>query len=87
VRTVDAKDLMKVARCSRCGRRPGNPADRSGWNTVWRNGVVTGFLCPDCQTPEENTEAVINEATVDYASMHRDNEGRIWVRPRQDEEP
>lgn len=26
-------------------------------------------ICPSCQTPEENAEAVINEATIDYSQV------------------
>jgi hypothetical protein len=31
------------------------------WNATLRQGVVVGYLCPDCQTPEENAEAAIHE--------------------------
>lgn len=30
-------------------------------------GVPAGYLCPGCQTPEENAEAEVNQATLDYA--------------------
>ncbi|MCV7380265.1 hypothetical protein H7K38_16600 [Mycobacterium alsense] len=36
------------------------------WNVVVEYGVVMGLLCPACQTPEENAEAAVNEATLDY---------------------
>lgn len=51
-------------RCSRCHRRLRNNTD--GWNATFDRGVIVGLICPGCQTPEENAEAVINEATTDY---------------------
>jgi hypothetical protein len=53
-----------LRRCDRCRRRLRGGTD---WNVVVERGVITGLLCPDCQTPDENAEAVINEATTDYA--------------------
>jgi hypothetical protein len=44
-----------------------------------QQGVVVGFLCPGCQTPEENAEAVINESTLVYG---RDAQGRLIARPK-----
>jgi hypothetical protein len=64
-------------RCNRCERRMRNPAD---WNVVVSRGVITGYLCPGCQTPEENAEAVINEATVEYVGVSVD--GRLLGRPK-----
>jgi len=54
-----------VIRCDRCGRRYRNPAAfvTDEWNATLRQGVVVGYLCPDCQTPE-NAEAAIHEATL-----------------------
>lgn len=55
----------KIIRCHRCNRRirrivePG----RGEWNAFYRLGTLTAYLCPDCQTPEENAEAVIKDAT------------------------
>lgn len=51
------------------------------WNATVKRGVVVGFLCPDCQTPEENAEAVVNEATTIYG---RDAHGRFTGRPKAD---
>jgi len=62
----------KVERCSRCRRRL---RSITGWNTVFRQGVVVGLLCPDCQTPEENAEAEINAAGLDYSRMRRRPDG------------
>lgn len=53
----------KVLRCSRCKRRQ---RTLDGWNGVFRDGVLVAVLCPDCQTPEENAEAEIHAATLDY---------------------
>ncbi len=50
----------KIIRCARCGRRHRGQTD---WNAVYQHGVVTHYLCPDDQTPQDNAEAVINEAT------------------------
>src|SRR5215211_7124598 len=58
-------ETSKIIRCSRCNRRMRRAIEpgRGEWNATFVHGVLTGYLCPDCQTPEENTEAVINEAT------------------------
>jgi hypothetical protein len=78
VRTRDEKRerSAKVTRCTRCQRRCRNP---EGWNATLKQGVVVGYLCPDCQTPEENAQAEINEATLKYG---RDSFGRVTVRPK-----
>lgn len=68
--------MSKVIRCTRCNRRLRNGV---GWNIVFASGVVTGFLCPGCQTPQENTEAEINEATLDYSKTWLDPFGRAHV--------
>jgi hypothetical protein len=46
-----------VIRCDRCGRRCRNPAAfvTDEWNATLRQGVVVGYLCPDCQTPEDGS--------------------------------
>jgi len=67
----------KIVRCSRCNRRMRSD---TGWNVVAHKGRVVEHLCPDCQTPEENAEAVINEATLDYEGGGVDDEGRSWAR-------
>lgn len=53
----------KVIRCSECNRRARSGA---GWNCTMRSGVMAGYLCPTCQTPEQNAEAEINAATLNY---------------------
>ena len=57
-----------VIRCDRCGRRCRNPA---AFVTTLRQGVVVGYLCPDCQTPEENAEAAIHEATLVFSRTRK----------------
>lgn len=66
----------KARKWSRCQKRYRNQPD---WNFTARRGYIVGYLCPDCQTPEENAEAEINLATLDYG---RDQLGRIVARPR-----
>ncbi len=58
----------RAIRCARCRRRYRNPHENDGWNATVKRGVVIGYLCPDCQTPEENAEAAINEATTNYST-------------------
>jgi hypothetical protein len=67
---------MAVIRCDRCNRRYRN---QDGWNVIGRKGVIVGYLCPACQTPEENAEAEIKAATLSY---FRDSEGRVVTRPK-----
>jgi hypothetical protein len=63
--------------CDRCGKFY---ADGPGeWNVVVKKGRVQGYLCPACQTPEENTEAEINRATLDYGVTL---DGRLLGRPK-----
>lgn len=40
-------------------------ADR--WNMNWVAGLVVGYLCPDCQTPQEDLEAEFRFITDDYS--------------------
>lgn len=68
----------KTVRCERCGRRHRGSND---WNVALKDGIVVGFLCPACQTPQENAEAVINEATLDYGL---DSTHRVTGAPRTD---
>lgn len=65
-----------MTRCDRCARRM---RSGTGWNATFKQGIVVGYLCPECQTPEENSEAEINEATVDYRAGHVDASGRLWA--------
>lgn len=56
----------KVVKCSRCGRRQRR---LEGWNVVFNGGMVEGYLCPGCQTPEEDLEAQVNEVLTDYSKV------------------
>lgn len=58
-----ATTVKELPPCGRCGRRY---RGRGDWNATMREGVIVGLLCPRCQSPEENAEAEINEATLDY---------------------
>lgn len=63
---------MKIV-CDRCNRKT-TETKCIGWNCTVRRGIIVGYLCPACQTSEENAEAEINEATLDYQG--RDAFGR-----------
>lgn len=67
---------VNLKRCSRCNRRYRNQIT---WNFTVRQGVIVGTLCDRCQTPEENAEAEINAATLDYGM---DQLGRAVARPK-----
>lgn len=56
---------MTRERCARCRRVY---RGRGDWNGTFRGGVCVGLLCPGCQTPEENAESAVNEATLDYGT-------------------
>lgn len=58
--------MSKAIRCDRCRRRLRNLSVDTTWNVVLDQGHIEGYICPNCQTLEENTEAEINEATLDY---------------------
>ena len=64
--------------CDRCGRRARSLARMHDWNVIVEFGSVTGLLCPDCQTAEENLEAEVNHATLDYTVIG----GRLAGRPK-----
>ncbi|GAA5610572.1 hypothetical protein CP981_15735 [Streptomyces platensis] len=61
--------------CDRC-RRTLRGAD-DGWNVVMDSGYAVGYLCPDCQTAEENAEAEVHQATLDYNAGQVDEHGRV----------
>jgi hypothetical protein len=56
---------MSIIRCDRCNRRRRN---LDGWNVEMIAGMEVGYLCPDCQTTEEDLEAELNLTL-----------GRSWV--------
>lgn len=70
----------KAWKCARCDRRYRYKGD---WNCTVRRGVVLGVLCPQCQSPEENAEAILNEATLTY--LGTDPFGRLIARPKVSE--
>lgn len=50
-------------KCVKCGKKN---RGRGDWNVEIKNGVAQWIICPSCQSPEQNAEAAINEATTDY---------------------
>ena len=66
----------KVGKCERCFKRYRGSGE---WNVTARAGVVVGLRCPACQTPEENAEALVKEATLVYGRLP---DGRVITRPR-----
>lgn len=68
---------MKTVKCSRCGRRFRMGAqDAPYWNAVFHDGIMTGALCPDCQTDAEDLEAQVNDAVFDYSKAYV-RDGRV----------
>ncbi|MER6304721.1 hypothetical protein [Streptomyces sp. NPDC001657] len=61
--------------CDRCKRPMQGEGD--GWNVVLDKGYAIGYLCPDCQTGEENAEAEVHEATLDYSAGRVEEDGRV----------
>lgn len=70
-------------KCDRCKGTP-TAQDRHLWNVTVKQGIIVGFLCPNCQTVEEDLEAQVNEATIDYQGV--DAFGRLVGRPKMGEE-
>lgn len=68
---------MKLIRCDRCRKRCRNPRE---WNVTLRAGWIVGITCPGCQTPMENAEAAVNEATLRYTGT--DHLGRLTATPK-----
>ncbi|WP_414120838.1 hypothetical protein [Corynebacterium nuruki] len=58
--------MSNVIKCDTCHRRYRGHGE---WNATVNAGIVTGYTCPDCQTPEQNAEAVVNAATLGYATI------------------
>jgi DNA-directed RNA polymerase subunit RPC12/RpoP len=67
---------MMSFKCARCGKRSRGKGE---WNVTLAQGVITSVTCPDCQTTEENAEATIHEATLNYG---RDAFGRVIGSPK-----
>lgn len=48
--------------CKRCGKRmPSNPDWSKDWNITWVASYATGYVCPDCQTDDEDLEAQVRD--------------------------
>lgn len=63
-------------RCTRCGRRLRGNAE--AWNAQFEAGRIVAVICPSCQSPAENAEAEINDATLNYRTTVE--HGRLEVR-------
>jgi len=63
----------------RCGKRLRSIAAAENWNVFVEGGRLIGLVCPGCQTPAENAEAVIHEATLHYGL---DKYGRFVARAK-----
>ena len=50
-------DMPKVRRCNRCGRRW---RGQNGWNVDMIAGIEAGYLCPGCQSADEDLDAELN---------------------------
>lgn len=64
--------------CSRCGERVLS-AKAAGWNVTMKAGRPVGHICPNCQTPEEDAEAKINDATIDYGRARLNAFGQMFA--------
>ena len=72
--------MSKALKCSTCGRRFRERAfDAEFWNVELHAGIITRVLCPDCQTPEQDMEAQVNQAMLNYA---RNTSGQIIARTK-----
>lgn len=79
-RAQERRDLRAVAVCSRCGKALKDDMGRADtWNIDARDGVVVGFVGPDCQTAEEFTMAEAEAATSVYVA---DDDGRVYQFPK-----
>jgi hypothetical protein len=69
----------RIRRCGRCHRRMRNP---NGWNVEMIAGLEAGYLCPGCQTLEEDLDAELN------LTLGRSTVGKqITVNSREDVTP
>lgn len=74
--------VRPLGHCTRCTRACWKDADdASRWNIEFAKGRPVGYLCPECQTPEENAEAEVKAATLDYTNTAPDADGRQKVAP------
>lgn len=76
------KKVRPLGHCTRCTRACWKDADDAErWNIDFAQGCPVGYVCPECQTPEENAEAEVKAATLDYAHTAPDAHGRQKVAP------
>ena len=71
--------VLPSRHCKGCGRRYRGDGE---WNVEVSGGRGIWILCPGCQTPEENAEAEINAATLDYARVTTPSGTLLLGRPR-----
>lgn len=74
---LNAKDSIKCMRCETWSTL--EKAINSGWNGDYTKGVLTGFCCPACQTPEEHIGAIVGETLSDY---YADDQGYSYQKPK-----
>lgn len=66
-------------KCDRCGREENihELTERHYWIGITKDGYLATWLCPDCQTPEEQAAAEVNDALLEYK---KDDQGRMMGR-------
>ena len=67
------QQIAKHIPCQRCGKR--KPKDKL-LNLTFKDGVVIGVVCGDCQTTEEYVEAEVHLAMIDYSTLHTNPSGQ-----------
>lgn len=81
-----ARKARPMGHCARCSRACWKDADDfRSWNGTVDKGVLVALICPQCQSPEEHTEAEVGEAVLDYANAVPDAQGRPIVPLRLDQ--
>ena len=76
--TTKPDSAPEVALCMRCNRDIRDSEDQAEWNAAMSDGRVVGFVCPDCQTPEENAEAVVRDASRQAPGSVQWGNGETW---------
>ncbi len=77
---MSRRKVRPLGHCSRCTRALWAAADDADlWNTEYDQGRPIGRICPGCQTAEENAEAGVKAATLDYSHTKTGTEGRMLV--------
>lgn len=72
--------------CERCGKVEfAGMATAQKWNVTVKDGIISGFLCHECQTDEEDIEAQVNESLIDYSKGFVDEQGRLRAPLKTDE--